>query len=47
MQLTGNGRITAFNFDTPFRFGGFNWQNTVRVTDDQSTGRDSDTLQGG
>src|SRR5919112_4763408 len=38
---TGSNRVTAFNFDTPFRFGGFNWQNAVRVNDSRTTGRDS------
>ncbi|MDQ3222612.1 MAG: hypothetical protein M3Q75_03940, partial [Gemmatimonadota bacterium] len=38
---TGSSRVTAFNLDTPFRFGAFNWQNALRVTDETSTGRDS------
>jgi hypothetical protein len=38
---TGTSRVTAFNFDTPLRFGAFNWQNAIRVTDETSTGRDS------
>ncbi|MFL5401644.1 MAG: twin-arginine translocase subunit TatC [Gemmatimonadales bacterium] len=38
---TGSNRVTAFNFDTPFRFGAFNWQNAVQVTDSRTTGRDS------
>jgi Tat protein translocase TatC len=38
---TGSNRVTAFNFDTPLRFGAFNWQNAVRVNDERTTGRDS------
>jgi Tat protein translocase TatC len=41
IEQTGSNRVTAFNFDTPLRFGAFNWQNAVRVTDETSTGRDS------
>jgi Tat protein translocase TatC len=41
VEQTGSNRVTAFNFDTPFRFGGFNWQNSVRVNDTRTTGRDS------
>ncbi|HEU5304793.1 MAG TPA: twin-arginine translocase subunit TatC [Gemmatimonadales bacterium] len=42
---TGSSRTTAFNFDTPIRFGGFNWQNAVRMTDDRSTGRETETVR--
>ena len=42
---TGTSRTTAFNFDTPFRFGGFNWQNAIRVTDDRTTGRETETFR--
>jgi Tat protein translocase TatC len=38
---TGSNRVTAFNFDTPLRFGAFNWQNAIRVNDERTTGRDS------
>jgi Tat protein translocase TatC len=38
---TGSSRITALNLDTPIRFGGFNWQNSIQVNDQTSTGRDS------
>jgi hypothetical protein len=38
---TGSNRVTAFNFDTPLRFGAFNWQNSIRVNDERSTVRDS------
>jgi Tat protein translocase TatC len=38
---TGSNRVTAFNFDTPVRFGSFNWQNSFQVNDERTTGRDS------
>jgi sec-independent protein translocase protein TatC len=37
----GSTRSTALDFQTPFRIGAFNWQNSVQVADDRSTGRDS------
>ncbi|HEX7336244.1 MAG TPA: twin-arginine translocase subunit TatC [Gemmatimonadales bacterium] len=42
---TGSSRTTAFNFDTPIRFGGFNWQNAIRVTDERTTGRETETVR--
>ena len=42
---TGSSRVTAFNFDTPLRFGAFNWQNSVQVTDDRSTGLETETFR--
>jgi sec-independent protein translocase protein TatC len=42
---TGSSRVTAFNFDTPIRFGGFNWQNAVQVTDERSRGRETETIK--
>jgi len=45
LEQSGSSRITAFNFDTPLRFGAFNWQNAVRVTDETSTGRESERFQ--
>ena len=30
VDQTGSSRITAFNLDTPLRFGSFNWQNSIR-----------------
>jgi Tat protein translocase TatC len=33
-----SSRVTAFSFDTPVRFGGFNWQNSVQVNDTRSEG---------
>jgi Tat protein translocase TatC len=38
---TASSRTTALNFDTPVRFGAFNWQNSLQVTDQTNTGRDS------
>jgi Tat protein translocase TatC len=41
IQQTGSNRVSAFNFDTPVRLGSFNWQNSLRVNDSRTTGRDS------
>jgi Tat protein translocase TatC len=41
LDQTGSSRETAFDLDTPFRIGAFNWQNSIGVTDQTSTGRDS------
>jgi hypothetical protein len=45
IEQTGSNRVTAFNFDTPLRFGAFNWQNAFRVSDERITGRDADTVR--
>ncbi len=37
----GSSRTTALSFQTPVRFGSFNWSNSVQVTDATTTGRDS------
>ncbi|MGH7581210.1 MAG: twin-arginine translocase subunit TatC [Gemmatimonadales bacterium] len=37
-------RVTALNFDTPVRFGSFNWQNSIQATDEPTDGRDSVTI---
>ncbi len=39
IPLTADSRTTALSFDTPFRFGGFNWRNSLRYIDVQKTGR--------
>jgi hypothetical protein len=41
IDQTGSSRVTAFNLETPLRLGSFNWQNSLGVTDQTSTGRDS------
>ncbi|CAN5894964.1 hypothetical protein BH24GEM1_BH24GEM1_23070 [soil metagenome] len=41
IEVTGGSRVTALNFDTPVRFGSFNWQNSIQTTDETETGRDS------
>jgi hypothetical protein len=33
--------VTNLDFQTPLRFGAFNWQNSLRVTDETTTARDS------
>ncbi len=38
LALDASQRVTAFSFDTPIRFGGFNWQNSVQANDSRSTG---------
>ena len=38
---TGSSRTTALAFQTPVRFGSFNWSNSLQVTDATTTGRDS------
>ena len=38
---TADTRVTAFSFDTPIRFGSFNWANSVDITDQMGTAPDS------
>ncbi len=45
IALDAGTRVTALNFDTPVRFGSFNWQNSIQVTDETSDGRDSVTIR--
>ncbi len=44
VALDVTSRVTALSFDTPIRFGGFNWQNSVQVEDRQDRGADSTTF---
>ena len=37
----GSSRQSTLDFQTPFRIGNFNWQNSLNVVDQRSTGRDS------
>jgi hypothetical protein len=37
----GSSRASTLDFQTPFRIGAFNWQNSLQVADEQTTGRDS------
>jgi hypothetical protein len=39
ISQTGNTRTTALSLDTPIRFGSFNWQNAVMVSDIMNEGR--------
>lgn len=41
VSRTANTRTTAFSFDTPIRFGSFNWANSIQVSDRMGTGPDS------
>src|SRR5918992_1568273 len=45
IEQIGSNPATAFNFETPLRFGAFNWQNSVQVTDEQSTARVLDSIR--
>ncbi|HEU4680504.1 MAG TPA: twin-arginine translocase subunit TatC [Gemmatimonadales bacterium] len=45
IEQTGSNRVTAFSFDTPLRFGAFNWQNALRVTDERITGRETESFR--
>jgi len=38
LALDATSRVTALSFDTPIRFGAFNWQNSVQVNDRQTRG---------
>ncbi len=39
IALLGKSRISNFSLETPLRVGSFNWRNSVRVVDGDSTGR--------
>ncbi len=45
IALDAGTRVTALSFDTPVRFGAFNWQNSIQATDETSDGRDSVTFR--
>jgi sec-independent protein translocase protein TatC len=45
IAIDASTRVTALNFDTPVRFGSFNWQNSIQVTDETTDGRDSVTFR--
>jgi hypothetical protein len=45
IPLDASTRATALNFDTPVRFGSFNWQNSFQATDQTSTGRETLTFR--
>jgi sec-independent protein translocase protein TatC len=45
IALDAGTRVTALNFDTPLRFGSFNLQNSIQVSDETSDGRDSVTTR--
>jgi Tat protein translocase TatC len=38
LAFDASARITALAFDTPLRIGGFNWQNSLQVNDQQNQG---------
>lgn len=39
LSLTGSARQSTLNLDTPLRIGGFNWRNTLTVTDQRGVAR--------
>ncbi|MBA3259237.1 MAG: LPS-assembly protein LptD, partial [Gemmatimonadales bacterium] len=41
IPLTADSRVTALNFDTPIRIGSFNWSNSLQVTDETNSGRET------
>jgi hypothetical protein len=41
VALEASTRVTALSFDTPVRFGSFNWQNSIQATDEPTIGRDT------
>ena len=45
VAATEDTRVSAFNLDTPLRFGGFNWRNSIGVTDRLSRGRQTFTFK--
>ncbi|HEX7023901.1 MAG TPA: twin-arginine translocase subunit TatC [Gemmatimonadales bacterium] len=45
VPLTGRTRVTSYSLDTPIRLWTFNWQNSVRVVDGDSTGRYASTFR--
>ena len=40
LATDATSRVTALNFDTPVRIGGFNWQNSIQLNDQHSTGQE-------
>jgi hypothetical protein len=42
---TGSSRVTALNFDTPIRFGSFNWQNSIALQDQTTTARQTQSFK--
>ncbi len=40
-----SSRVSALNFDTPLRIGAFTWRNSLRVIDNDSTGRQAGTFR--
>ena len=44
LALDVTSRVTALSFDTPLRIGGFNWQNSLQVQDQQDKGAEVDNF---
>jgi len=45
VTANATSRVTALNFDTPVRFGGFNWQNSIQLNDQHSAGEEVVTFK--
>ena len=45
VPATDDTRVTAFNLDTPIRVGGFNWRNSIALTDRLIQGRQTVTFK--
>ncbi|MEP7327489.1 MAG: twin-arginine translocase subunit TatC, partial [Gemmatimonadota bacterium] len=45
VRATADTRLTAFTLDTPLRFGGFNWRNSLRLNDRLDSGRKTVTFK--
>jgi Tat protein translocase TatC len=45
VAATEDTRVSAFNLDTPLRVGGFNWRNSIGVTDRLARGRQTFTFK--
>ncbi|MGE3527618.1 MAG: LPS-assembly protein LptD, partial [Gemmatimonadales bacterium] len=45
VRATADSRTTAFSLDTPLRIGGFNWRNSLRMTDRKSNAREVVTFK--
>ncbi len=45
LTLTGSARVSNLSLDTPLRIGSFNWRNSVRILDSDSSGRRTESFR--
>ncbi|MGH7561148.1 MAG: putative LPS assembly protein LptD [Gemmatimonadales bacterium] len=45
LSLTGQSRLSALSLETPLRIGSFQWRNSLRIDDADSTGRVVETFR--